>query len=84
MKKLTHNTSNSSDSDVIVFKQPLIYGIWLSKHLDWLKHGSGEIVYSDYLGLAKAQLASYLRNGGSYGKVMVIGTDGEPAEVEVQ
>jgi hypothetical protein len=55
--------------------------VWLNKHLDWLKYTSGEIVYSDYLGLARAELTSYERNGGSHAKVMIIGADGEPQEL---
>ncbi len=61
---------------------PLVYGVWLSRHLDWLKYANGDIVSSDYIGLIRAQCTSHMRSGGTDAKVMIIGDDGEPAEIE--
>ncbi len=75
----TRARSESTAPDV--GSNSLVYGVWLTRHLDWLKYGSGDIVHSDYLGLIRAQCTSHMRSGGTDGKVMIIGSDGEPVEL---
>jgi hypothetical protein len=54
----------------------------MARDLDWLRFASGEIVHTDYLGLMNAYLKSHERSGGTAAKVMQIGSDGEPVELE--